>query len=93
MLGFLVLMGLFTGCGMTESRCPSDPYRDYVYGDRAEVISGFYKGRSGVIVDRSRLIRNNCTVKSFVIHFDDYPIGRIVVSQYSIYVERNKKDE
>ena len=86
----LMLGLLLVGC--TNNNCPKDPYRKYIFGDKVKVISGFFKGQTGIIISRWQMYERGCVIRAFKVQLD-YSLKQndpaiATISQYKLFVER-----
>lgn len=82
---YLILLSLLL-VGCAGESCPKDDWREYYYGDKVNVISGFYKGSEGIIIDRTWIYNSNdCITRAFKIELQREGHAEVTVSQYDLY--------
>jgi len=73
------------GC---SNPCSEIQRRGYMYGDKVEVINGFYKGQKGIVFDKSTTITKKkysmfCIVPAFDIRLEN---GNEIQSVSQLYL-------
>lgn len=92
MIPFLIFL---SGCYAPWDNCDlQQPFRAYHYGDKVEVIAGFYKGSTGYILGQHYVYQpNNCNTPAFEVDLYNPNIGQYsekTISQYELYVKESK---
>lgn len=88
-----LLLGLMLVLASCGNNCPKLKYRDYVYGDRVEVVAGFYKGQWGNIRGRGSYYVKSCYVPHFIVDLDynkdlGFSLSEVEIPQYDLFVHR-----
>ncbi|GAF72491.1 unnamed protein product [marine sediment metagenome] len=67
----IIVIVIMTGTLAFKNKCTGVKHKNYIYYDKVVVVSGFYKGRMGIVMKKSYLYSPNyCSVAAYIVKLD-----------------------